>query len=354
MKKLLWFIALLTPVGLSAQTGTVTDIDSNEYTTHVYNTTEWMTENLRTTRLNNGDSIPLKVCEDTVWAASEVGEYPAYCFYNDSVENGEKYGLLYNWSAAADTGICPEGWHLPDTADWLALAEYIVGSENYDCEMGRKNGTVQSVGSMLKSSDLWKSSTTSGTNDSSFNALPAGHRHVVNASCCGGGCSLNKTTTGYMEMKETAQWWTPNYVHSSQYGTGRWYIGLNYDEDNLTIGSNDNYNAKSIRCIRYVESDTSSDDTLTDNNNSSVMTLDESQFEVYPSVVLDKFSVSLTGVSGSTFSLLVYNMNGEAVLKQTVHNGTNIVSLRFEPAGMYVVRLVDGTEILATEKVLKK
>ncbi len=355
MKKLFWFIAMLAPIGLSAQTGTVTDIDGNEYKTRVYDNTEWMVENLRTTHLNNGDSIPRVVCVDTVWASSEVGDNPAYCDYNDSVANGEKYGHLYNWTAAVDTSICPEGWHLPDTADWLALAEYIIGAEDFVSEMAYKSGTVESVGALLKSSDSWKSSSAAaGSNDSSFSALPAGYRHSVNASCCDHGCALNLATKGFMGQAEQALWWTPNYVHSSGYGTGRWCIELTYDSDDLIFSSNDYQNAKSLRCISYVTADSSSADTVTDTDNSAVLSLEDNQFSIYPTVVLDKFSITLSGVAGSTFSLLVYDIKGQVVTKQSVYNGTSVVSLRFEPAGMYVVQLLNGSQILATEKIMKK
>jgi uncharacterized protein (TIGR02145 family) len=59
----------------------------------------------------------------------------SYC-YNDSTTYCEKYGRLYTLAAAMDSvkigcgnglvcspaypvqGVCPDGWHLPDTTEW--------------------------------------------------------------------------------------------------------------------------------------------------------------------------------------------------------------------------------------------
>ena len=41
-------------------------------------------------------------------------------------------GILYNWPAAMDNtnivgsqGACPSGWHIPSSADWNELANFI-------------------------------------------------------------------------------------------------------------------------------------------------------------------------------------------------------------------------------------
>lgn len=47
--------------------------------------------------------------------------------YNDNPENREKYGLLYNWSAAKRA--CPQGWRLPTSKEWRKLF-YLFGGKN--------------------------------------------------------------------------------------------------------------------------------------------------------------------------------------------------------------------------------
>ena len=62
MKKvLLTLTGIIIVYSLSAQaSGKVRDIDGNEYSTIIVGKQEWMVENLKTTRLNDGRKIPGK------------------------------------------------------------------------------------------------------------------------------------------------------------------------------------------------------------------------------------------------------------------------------------------------------
>ncbi|MCP4091378.1 MAG: hypothetical protein GY746_16540, partial [Gammaproteobacteria bacterium] len=77
------------------QTGSVTDIDGNSYNTVVIGTQEWMAENLRTTKYQNGDNIP-NVTDTTEWANLSTG---AFCWYDNDNQYEIPYGKLYNWHA---------------------------------------------------------------------------------------------------------------------------------------------------------------------------------------------------------------------------------------------------------------
>src|SRR5690554_4391202 len=55
----------------------VTDIEGNEYTTFVIGNQEWMMENLKTTKYNDGSDIPLEE-KSKAWIAITT---PAYCWY---------------------------------------------------------------------------------------------------------------------------------------------------------------------------------------------------------------------------------------------------------------------------------
>lgn len=56
------------------------DIEKNEYQTIKIGNQEWMAENLRVTKYNDGSDIPL-VTDGNEWAALAT---PAYCYYNNT------------------------------------------------------------------------------------------------------------------------------------------------------------------------------------------------------------------------------------------------------------------------------
>ena len=65
-------------------------------------------------------------------------------------------------------GICPEGWHLPDTTEWNALFTAVGGSST--------------AGEMLKSTSGWnddKGVNGNGTDAYGFSVLPAGTGYDV-------------------------------------------------------------------------------------------------------------------------------------------------------------------------------
>jgi hypothetical protein len=106
--------------------GTVTDIDGNVYHTVTIGTKVWMLENLKTTRFNDGTTIPL-VTDGTIWGSLTT---PGYCWYNNDTANKTMYGGLYNWYTINTGNLAPTGWHvakdeewgtLPDTAGFSAL-----------------------------------------------------------------------------------------------------------------------------------------------------------------------------------------------------------------------------------------
>lgn len=73
--------------------------------------------------------------------------------------NCSKYGRLYTWAAAQK--VCPEGWRLPDSADF----EQLIASA----------GGMDFAGEKLKSTSGWFKKG-NGSDDYGFNALPAGYR----------------------------------------------------------------------------------------------------------------------------------------------------------------------------------
>ena len=121
------------------------------------------------------------------------------CYENDS-SNCETYGRLYTWTEAMnldgkysinDTnefiqpkhqGICPEGWHIPDNAEWSTLESYVDALDDMD----------DNEGYWLKAQEGWDdkdAESEKGIDGVGFTALPSG-----NASTSGGFGGLGKLT----------------------------------------------------------------------------------------------------------------------------------------------------------------
>ena len=154
--------------------GTMTDErDGQTYKTVKIGTQTWMAENLNYAYTD----VPYKV-------GGHISDSTSWCYDNDPA-NCAKYGRLYTWAAAMDSvgtwstngkgcgygkkcsssypvrGICPEGWHLPTKAYFIALGGSGMASK------------------MLKSASGWddyEGKNGNGTDAYSFAALPAGYR----------------------------------------------------------------------------------------------------------------------------------------------------------------------------------
>lgn len=124
------------PIVIGAVTGTVTDIEGNEYHTITYGTQEWMVENLKTTKYNDGTSIP-SVTEGADWASLTT---PGYCFYYNDLAYKSTYGALYNWYTVNTGKLAPEGWHVPTDAEWTTFEKYLYANKynfsNFATQLG--------------------------------------------------------------------------------------------------------------------------------------------------------------------------------------------------------------------------
>lgn len=191
----------------------VSDIDGNVYHTVIIGTQEWMVENLKTTKYNDGTSIPF-VNYNEPWINLMT---PAYCWYNDDTSTITPYGALYNWYTVNTGKLAPTGWHVPSAAEWTLLINYLGGE------------SVASV--KLKETGIthWKSPPIKkeATNETGFTALPGGYRNAW-------GCE---------EKGETCWFW------SSQNNV---YLRLEY-YNNISVGSpwvDANSLGLSVRCIK--------------------------------------------------------------------------------------------------------
>ena len=141
----------------------------------------------------DGQTYRMVKIGNQVWMAENMNYETAgsYC-YNDYAENCKNYGRLYTWGAAMDSagvwstdgkgcgrhildgdgfvcsatfpvrGVCPEGWHLPDTTEWYILFAAVGGQS--------------SSGKALKSTSGWDKWDDNGNGEDTygFSGLPAG------------------------------------------------------------------------------------------------------------------------------------------------------------------------------------
>lgn len=145
----------------------ISDIDGNTYKTVYIGRQQWMAENLKTSKFNDGTLIPTISTDNTKWKSDTSG---AWCNYNNDVINNSKYGKLYSWEVVnklntMNKQVCPNGWHVPTNLDWSYLINYLGGYQ-------LAGGKMKEVGTLN-----WTSPNAAATNTSLFSALPSGKRN---------------------------------------------------------------------------------------------------------------------------------------------------------------------------------
>ena len=211
--------------------GTLTDTrngTTQTYKTVVIGTQTWMAENLN-------HAYPKESADAT--------DSLSFCYDNDPA-NCETYGRLYTWAAAMDSaglasgdatnanecgngttcnvsspvrGVCPSGWHLPDTTEWSTLATYVAENSS-------------DVGKALRSTSGW-SGNGNGSDAFGFRILPAGSFFSNN----------------YGNIESFAYFWASTESSENKYQAYRRYIN---DKSGLTQGANFKKYGHSVRCIK--------------------------------------------------------------------------------------------------------
>jgi uncharacterized protein (TIGR02145 family) len=207
--------------------GTVTDIDGTTYQTVIIGNQEWMAENLRTATYNDGAPIP-HVTGNSAWSQLSTG---AWSNYQNNAANDAIYGKLYNWYAAANPNICPQGWHVPTDAEWQQLESALGMPSNVLGNTGSR-GAAQNVGGKMKATTLWNSPNNGATNESFFSGLPGRFRDGSNGNFYGLG------TNGY--------WWSA----SESGAENAWYRYLSFNNAGVGRAYGNRRNGFCLRCVR--------------------------------------------------------------------------------------------------------
>lgn len=234
----------------------LSDIDGNEYATVIIGKQEWMAENLKTTRLNDGTEIAGVKYGDE-WASIHT---PAYSWYGNEERNKEFYGALYNWYAVETGRLCPAGWHVPSDDEWAELTRFLGGNaiaggkmkstgtagmreneEIHSSQIEKDQPNYQPADQeetdpevQQNTAESWHKPNTGAGNESGFSALPGGHR-------------TNDNSPGVFARKgEYAYWWSATPASPGV----AWFRMLYYNYSNisrLTMGMTD---GMSVRCVK--------------------------------------------------------------------------------------------------------
>jgi uncharacterized protein (TIGR02145 family) len=145
------------------------DGDGNVYDTIKIGNQIWMSENLKTTKFQDGTPLSnTSEVDNATWAAASGSTTKYWALVNGTSANTQTYGLVYNQfavtgsttGATASNNLCPSGWHVPTSAEFTTLNTFL--------------GTA-TAGTQMKSTTLWASAG-NGTNSSGFNGVPSGRR----------------------------------------------------------------------------------------------------------------------------------------------------------------------------------
>jgi uncharacterized protein (TIGR02145 family) len=196
-------------------TAALTDIDGNVYHTVTIGTQVWMVENLKTTKYNDGTSIPM-VTDSTAWYKLVT---PGYCWYDNDASYKNTYGAMYNWYAVNTGKLCPSGWHVPSDAEWVKLTDFLGGDSIAGGKL-KEPGTTH-----------WKTPNNCDSNSTGFIGLPGGHRDYLGEF-------------GY--IGEVGYWWS-----TTAYVTGyAWFRYMSSNNLALPQVAFYKYDGYSVRCLK--------------------------------------------------------------------------------------------------------
>ena len=267
MKHIFSIVFLLVFCSISYSQNPCPGVPTVDYWSITYHTVQigsqcWLKENL-----NAGTMI------DSMANASDNGIIEKYCYENNPA-NCTIYGGLYQWNEAMQykttqgaQGICPNGWHMPDTSDFNKLATAV----NWDGNALKAVGQGTGMGA--------------GTNTSGFSALLTGYRFHEGAFFSIGG------NTAFWTVSDTAE---------------AYYIYLYYNDRSISTGHYVKEGGLSIRCLK---------DASTGINEHSNNTLPNSidLFQNYPNPFNPSTTISFTLSERSNVVLNIYNQLGEKV-----------------------------------------
>jgi uncharacterized protein (TIGR02145 family) len=162
--------------------------------------------------------------------------------YNDDNTYCDAYGRLYDWATAMNIdaiynttiwngsvanhrGVCPQGWHVPNYAEWVTLTNYAGGTN--------------AAGTKLKATSGWNAHETygNGTDDYGFAALPAGVLDEWSGMV-------------FIDFGNYGEWWSTDRGYNGEHATRAYRKYAKYDNSAFHWGDGSKRSMYNLRCVR--------------------------------------------------------------------------------------------------------
>ena len=170
------------------------------------------------------------------WFNQNLAWHGAGVPYKASVAAAPLFGSLYTWEEAMSTDVCPEGWRVPDNADWESLAAALGGRELPFVDSWAGLGEKASADAYMNDERMWPYCPDNAhTNVGGWNALPLGYSFRAEKAAVVSG------------LNEYGCWWSATPKDA---GTA-FYRYIWYDRADFPM----NYTGKNdlrihVRCVR--------------------------------------------------------------------------------------------------------
>ena len=272
-------------VGTAGALSELVDVEGHHYKVVQIGNQCWMKENLRVKKFADGRALSPAYNVNQgyradIYYSTTASTIPSRGICDPSTgltlsEFETRYGLMYNWYTAMDNtapamnmhnvqGICPDGWHLPDTTEWQTLERNIgfVG-QHYD---DQPHNFVGNEAIKLVTGCEWERSNVAGSpgdyqalgrNATHFSARPAGCflDHETNVPISGGG-TIHYDANSFAYTGNWAFFWscTRFKKNDTQYAAARaaynYDISFEYAGIARDVNGEDYLIGRSVRCVR--------------------------------------------------------------------------------------------------------
>jgi uncharacterized protein (TIGR02145 family) len=311
MKKYLLLTFLLLLI-LQIKAQTIRDIDNNSYNTTTIGSQEWLKENLKTTRYNDGQAIP-NITSPTQWIALTTA---GYCWNsNDEITYKSTYGALYNWYAVHSDKLCPSSWHIPTDGELTTLVSYLGGTNIAGGKL-KEAGTIHWTG--INGST--EPANAGADNSSNFTGLPGGFRDPDDAG-------------NFHKCGIDAHWWASNEYN----GAKAFSMSLAVYALNASVHANFKKEyGLSVRCLK---------DMNTSIHNSKL----SNAIIIYPNPANDILFIKK--VKSTTSYIGLFDCQGRLLMD--VQSGSDAIDISGLSKGIYLVKITDSGNTMI-HKLIKK